>query len=110
MLGPGPNMTTYDHETQLPKTKTVSSYNTWQSAQSLEGCTVILEAWEAQKQKRLENKRLAREKREKKKEERKAQKAKEKAEAAEKASTEKSTAAKVSEGEDKAAEAKKDEK
>ncbi|CBY41078.1 unnamed protein product [Oikopleura dioica] len=64
------------------------SFNTWQSAESLQGCSSILDAWEVQKQKRLESQRIAREKREKKKEERKAKQAKEKQEAAEKAATE----------------------
>lgn len=73
-----------------------ASYNTWQSAESLQDCSSILEAWEAQKQKRLESQRVAREKREKKKEERKAKLAKEKQEAAEKAASEKEATAKKS--------------
>jgi hypothetical protein len=76
--------------------KQLSSYNTWQSAESLQDCSSILEAWEAQKQKRLESQRVAREKREKKKEERKAKLAKEKQEAAEKAASEKEATAKKS--------------
>jgi len=78
-----------------------ASFNTWQSADSLQGCSSILEAWDAQKQKRLESQRIAREKREKKKEERKAKQAKEKQEAAEKAAKEKETASKKSANEDK---------
>jgi len=76
------------NELELLSAKQFTSFNTWQSAESLQGCSSILDAWEVQKQKRLESQRIAREKREKKKEERKAKQAKEKQEAAEKAATE----------------------
>ena len=78
------------------RAKKLSSFNTWQSADSLQGCASILEAWEAKKQQQLESQRVAREKREKKKEERKAKLAKEKQEAAEKAASEKEATAKKS--------------